>query len=98
MPRGQSKGETKTETLLVDDNLAEVLQQAKDLVKEWEFETGVKVSSSPAIGPDGTVTLQALPLSFHYHINLVQGLSGCVLSHLGIGRIRLNGERLGHPV
>ena len=32
---GKWKGETKTETLLVDDNLDEVLQQAKKLVKEW---------------------------------------------------------------
>ena len=32
---GKWKGETKTETLLVDDNLAEVLQKAKDLAKEW---------------------------------------------------------------
>lgn len=32
---GKWKGETKTETLLVDDNLAEVLQKAKDLIQEW---------------------------------------------------------------
>jgi hypothetical protein len=32
---GKWKGETKTETLLVDDNLAEMLQKAQDLVKEW---------------------------------------------------------------
>lgn len=32
---GKWKGETKTETLLVDDNLAEVLQKVKDLFKEW---------------------------------------------------------------
>ena len=30
---GKWKGETKAETLLVDDNFAEVLQKAKDLVK-----------------------------------------------------------------
>ena len=32
---GRWKGETKPETLLVDDNLAEMLQKAKNLVKEW---------------------------------------------------------------
>jgi hypothetical protein len=32
---GKWKGETKTETLLVDENLAEMLQKAQDLVKEW---------------------------------------------------------------
>jgi len=33
--QGRWKGESKTETLPVDDNLSEVLDQAKELVKQW---------------------------------------------------------------
>ena len=44
------------ETLVVDADLLEaVLGSQKAGVKLWEFETGGKVFSSPAIGPDGTV-------------------------------------------
>jgi hypothetical protein len=32
---GKWKGKTKMETLPVDDNLAEVIQKAKELVKQW---------------------------------------------------------------
>jgi hypothetical protein len=32
---GKWKGEAKTETLPVDDNLAEVIQKAKELVRQW---------------------------------------------------------------
>ena len=37
---GRWKGETKMEALPVDDNLAEVIQKAKGLVKEWYSTNG----------------------------------------------------------
>jgi hypothetical protein len=44
---GRWKGETKPETLLVDDNLAEMLQKAKDLVKEWYGDGSEQTTAHP---------------------------------------------------